>query len=325
MDHYKIYNMCAERAYDADNFYDRVERYPFEDHNAPQFEIIEPFCQSAQDWLDADEKNIVVVHCKAGKGRAGTMISALMVHIGRFDDPEESLNFFGRQRTSNGKGVTIPSQRRFVHYYGDYLKNGMPRPQTLKLCQFRLYGLPKSLKKKFEPVFTVQMRGKKKTYSGFGTAKLNSEGYFEMDCTELKVKDIFKDFKICVLHSKKKKKKQFHFWLHSYWIKDNRIVLTKTEIDKINKDKKNKSFDKDFKIELIFETTDDELSGVSSRGQSSSSSSSSGKGKSTVKDDVESDNDEVQVEEEIVQMEESQEEDEEDEDDEEEYVSEDDE
>lgn len=40
------------------------------------------FCESAKAWLDLDENNVVALHCKAGKGRAGIMAACLLVRLG---------------------------------------------------------------------------------------------------------------------------------------------------------------------------------------------------------------------------------------------------
>ena len=46
-----------------------VANYPFDDRNAPPFELIKPFCQDMEIWLKADERNVAVVHCTSGKVR----------------------------------------------------------------------------------------------------------------------------------------------------------------------------------------------------------------------------------------------------------------
>eukprot|EP01114_Cavostelium_apophysatum_P002296 TRINITY_DN1202_c0_g1_i1.p1 TRINITY_DN1202_c0_g1~~TRINITY_DN1202_c0_g1_i1.p1 ORF type:complete len:160 (-),score=15.04 TRINITY_DN1202_c0_g1_i1:246-725(-) len=83
---YKVYNLCIEksRAYDADVFDNRASRYPFQDHQAPPLEMIGQFCSDVDKWLEEDPANVVAVHCKAGKGRAGMMICCYLVHSKAF-------------------------------------------------------------------------------------------------------------------------------------------------------------------------------------------------------------------------------------------------
>jgi len=144
-DHYKVYNLCSEREYDAEKFHNRVERYPFDDHNAPPFEKIKEFCVDVQEWLDQNEENIAVIHCKAGKGRTGLMICAWLLFSGMWPNPDDALSYYASMRTHNQKGVTIPSQLRYVRYFHESLGITTPyAPRTLLLTQVVFHTLPKS-------------------------------------------------------------------------------------------------------------------------------------------------------------------------------------
>ncbi|CAF4224777.1 unnamed protein product, partial [Rotaria sp. Silwood2] len=56
-------------------------------------------------------------------GRTGVMSCCFLLYYYRdeFNDPLQTLRFYAQQRTSNEKGVTIPSQRRYVEYFGHLL------------------------------------------------------------------------------------------------------------------------------------------------------------------------------------------------------------
>ena len=43
--HYKVYNLCSERKYSKEKFEGNVIEFPFEDHNAPPFELIFKCCE----------------------------------------------------------------------------------------------------------------------------------------------------------------------------------------------------------------------------------------------------------------------------------------
>jgi hypothetical protein len=49
----------------------------------PPLAMIQQFCADAAAWLAADPVNVVVVHCKAGKGRTGIMICSLLLYLHR--------------------------------------------------------------------------------------------------------------------------------------------------------------------------------------------------------------------------------------------------
>ena len=73
-------------------------------------------------FLHLSEKNIIAVHCKAGKGRTGVMIAAYLLHTRQ---PEATtpdgtpsarlaLQFFRAARTTDLDAVVQPSQVRFI-------------------------------------------------------------------------------------------------------------------------------------------------------------------------------------------------------------------
>jgi phosphatidylinositol-3,4,5-trisphosphate 3-phosphatase/dual-specificity protein phosphatase PTEN len=140
---YRIYNLCSERYYEPGKFHGRVALFPFDDHNAPPYELIEPFCDDIDAWLKKHPQNVAVVHCKAGKGRTGVMICAYLRYNQSFESTRDALAFYGEARTKNNKGVTIPSQRRYVYYFGYALQHNLKYSiQTLLLRKFRFEGVP---------------------------------------------------------------------------------------------------------------------------------------------------------------------------------------
>ena len=130
--HFRVYNLCSEKTYDtAVRFGGQHIRLPFDDHNPPvPISLIPKFLTDAGNWLDAHQSNIIAVHCKAGKGRTGVMICTLLlaqsVHpiTGKCMSTEEAMRIYGRKRTHDGKGVTIPSQIRYIRYWEKILNSG---------------------------------------------------------------------------------------------------------------------------------------------------------------------------------------------------------
>lgn len=109
-DRYKVYNLCSERSYDVSKFHNRVECFPFDDHNAPPLGLVLDFCKDVHKWLQEHPENVAVVHCKAGKGRTGLMICCYLLYSEYMKTPEDSMNFYAAMRTFNQK-VILSEQR----------------------------------------------------------------------------------------------------------------------------------------------------------------------------------------------------------------------
>eukprot|EP01119_Soliformovum_irregulare_P020696 TRINITY_DN674_c0_g1_i3.p1 TRINITY_DN674_c0_g1~~TRINITY_DN674_c0_g1_i3.p1 ORF type:complete len:618 (-),score=190.30 TRINITY_DN674_c0_g1_i3:88-1728(-) len=253
-DQYKVYNLCIEEkwSYEPETFHHRVARFPFADHQAPPLHLMRDFCQDVEKWMADGGDHMAAIHCKAGKGRAGMMICCWLIHSKEAATAEEAMLMYGRIRTKDGKGVTIPSQRRYVGYYEDIFYYGLPTPpkikwKTLKICS-SLYAKPS-----VADIYVIILQGNTEELLTTQPKKAE-EG---QDCIIDIGLEIAGDIKV-IVHDKNldKAKDIAHFYFNTAFVDANTLILKKPEIDRAWKDKKCKRFKPDFHFELGFEGAD---------------------------------------------------------------------
>uniref|UniRef100_A0A8C7RB76 Phosphatidylinositol-3,4,5-trisphosphate 3-phosphatase n=1 Tax=Oncorhynchus mykiss TaxID=8022 RepID=A0A8C7RB76_ONCMY len=148
-DHYRVYNLCSEKGYDPKFFHYRVERVFIDDHNVPSLEDMLKYTAGVREWMAADPKNIIAIHCKGGKGRTGTLVCTWLIDSDQFESAQDSLDYFGERRTDKSRsskfqGVETPSQSRYVGYY-EVMKTKfnrqLPPEQSLKIKSIRIHSI----------------------------------------------------------------------------------------------------------------------------------------------------------------------------------------
>lgn len=107
-----------------------------------------------RNWIkaetaDPEKKHVAVVHCKAGKGRSGTVACSYLISQEGWDR-EDALGRFTlkRMRSGFGAGVSIPSQLRWVRYV-DRWTNQMSKQyieKSVEIVEIQVYGLRDGVK-----------------------------------------------------------------------------------------------------------------------------------------------------------------------------------
>ncbi|KAK0641350.1 hypothetical protein B0T16DRAFT_380060 [Cercophora newfieldiana] len=183
-DGWAIWEFRAEgTGYPDEAVYNRIRHYPWPDHHPPPFRIVPMIMASMRNWLAGGEldgsgaktaeggaagdeagesdtgkgavgakeegnNRVVVVHCKAGKGRSGSMACSFLISE-RGWKPEDALaRFTGRRmRPGFGSGVSIPSQLRWISYVDRWTRGGktyVDRP--VEIVEVHVWGLRHGVK-----------------------------------------------------------------------------------------------------------------------------------------------------------------------------------
>jgi protein-tyrosine phosphatase len=115
---------------------------------------------SMRNWLHGNEeqekhsadklkRRVAVVHCKAGKGRSGTVACSYLISQEGWGRSEALKRFTERRmRAGFGEGVSIPSQLRYVRYVDEWTnkmnKQYVERP--VEIVELHVWGLRDGVK-----------------------------------------------------------------------------------------------------------------------------------------------------------------------------------
>lgn len=252
--HYKVYNLCSEKGYDPVFFHYRVERIFIDDHNVPSLEDMLKYTASVREWMAADPKNIIAIHCKGGKGRTGTLVCTWLIDSDQFESAQDSLEYFGERRTDKSRsckfqGVETPSQSRYVGYY-EIMKTKfnrrLPPPISLRIKSIRIHSIAgvgkgdgSDLKVKIivrkEQVFEC-VCAKQENCTVFPDVG-NNAAVISLQNGPAVDGDVKVMFESSAGLPKGYEDVPFYFWFNTSFIVDNKLFLPREELDNPHKAK----------------------------------------------------------------------------------------
>ena len=122
----KIYNLCDEDFRNNDSISIPIDKdtrtkyrmnvsalpishFPIREGNPTSMKMLFYFCLDALLFLSEDDRNVIAVHCKAGRGRSGLVLSCYILFMEGCKDAYDAINLFNFRRTFDMKGLEIPS------------------------------------------------------------------------------------------------------------------------------------------------------------------------------------------------------------------------
>lgn len=166
---YWVFNLCSEvkRRYHPSLFNNRVSYYGFEDHCPPPINLLIDAVNQAMNLYSTCPDVTLAIHCKAGKGRAGTVAICILLAMAYMQDSAreisdssndcllaDTLADYARTKTYDGKAITIPSQLRYLQYFNSLMRRQLPCKRLSRISYY-----PRLLLKKVGIInFPVSMR-----------------------------------------------------------------------------------------------------------------------------------------------------------------------
>ncbi|KAK6343468.1 Telomerase protein component 1 [Orbilia blumenaviensis] len=135
--------------YEDSAFHDRVFHSPWPDHHPPPFALIPNIMASMRNHLKQGPEKVAVVHCKAGKGRTGTVTCSYLISEEGWSKADALERFTKkRMRPQFGAGVSIPSQLRYVDYVSRWVSefSKIYVERSVEVLEVHVWGLRENVK-----------------------------------------------------------------------------------------------------------------------------------------------------------------------------------
>ncbi|KAB8336728.1 hypothetical protein FH972_021037 [Carpinus fangiana] len=156
---WSIWEFRAEgTGYPDEEVHGRIWHFPWPDHHPPPFVLVPRIMASMRNWVKADKVEgkdgetkagrVIVGHCKAGKGRTGSMVVSYLLSEEGWSKADALARFTERRmRPGLGAGVSIPSQLRYIDYVERWTQhNKLYVESAVEVTEVHFWGLRDGVK-----------------------------------------------------------------------------------------------------------------------------------------------------------------------------------
>nr|XP_058929538.1 tensin-3 isoform X5 [Kogia breviceps] len=261
-DNYLVLNL-SEKRYDLTKLNPKILDVGWPELHAPPLDKVCTICKAQEAWLNSDAHNVVVIHCRGGKGRIGVVISSYMHFTNVSASADQALDRFAMKKFYDDKlsALMQPSQKRYVQFLSGLLSGTVKMNASPLFLHFViLHGTPNfdsggacrpflKLYQAMQPMYTsgiynVGPENQSRIYIAIEPAQL-LKGDIMVKCYHKKYRSATRDV-------------IFRLQFHTGAVQGYGLVFAKEDLDNASKDDR---FPDDGKIELVFSATPEKIQG----------------------------------------------------------------
>jgi|TARA_B110000902_G_C14177203_1_gene539127 tensin len=90
-------------------------------HASPALGLLVKITLAIENWIASDDGNAAAVHCTTGRGRTVLVCACVLAWMGVCANVEDALERIVRKMRLPAAKLLIPSQRRYLRYFGNIL------------------------------------------------------------------------------------------------------------------------------------------------------------------------------------------------------------
>ncbi|KAK6634789.1 hypothetical protein RUM44_000036 [Polyplax serrata] len=125
---YSVYNLSGKSYPPTRLGLGRVVDCPFGGfRKVPPLHILYNLCSDIFNFLEKNQKNIVVIHCTDGRESSAVLVGCLLLYSGLMDNYQDAVHMFAVKRV---RPNLQPSEVRYLQYFSQIVLNPSSHPHT---------------------------------------------------------------------------------------------------------------------------------------------------------------------------------------------------